>query len=301
MSETVQQTITREDGNYKPACPTIEKCIQLNQLLPSANIDKNIDAISTAIYDYDDLLNEFLQKVDSRTYVSNDDPKGEFIKCEQNREGDSYRSPHSNKYFPPTDEGRYPSPKLRELEERLNTMFKFYLKNYYSVEAKCSCYCWDLGSKIEEGFGVAVVIKNAINHGQKLSNGMWDSSNVITVKFNEEGGKIKGHYSLVTTISIGVGFKSTVCGNVNLGGIIARSSEKTAVLKTYMDPVNQVEIIGEMIEDMETNLRNVINVIYVQKSKEIIDTARFNPTMGKPGMAQAQALKMAVMGGMKHD
>ena len=31
------------------------------------------------------------------------------------------------------------------------------------------------------------------------------------------------------------------------------------------------------------------------KSKEIIDTARYNPIMGKPGIKQAQALKQAMM------
>ena len=46
-------------------------------------------------------------------------------------------------------------------------------------------------------------------------------------------------------------------------------------------------------------MRNTINTIYVMKSKEIIDTARYNPTLGKPGMKQAQALKMAMMASKK--
>ncbi|MCQ2818060.1 MAG: F-actin-capping protein subunit beta [archaeon] len=284
---------------YKPPCPTIEKCIQLNQLLPVSELDKNIDAISNAIYDYDDLLNEFLQKVDNRTTVSKEDPKGDFIKCEQNREGDSYRSPFSNKFFPPTSDGRPPSGDLRKLEERLNEMFKVYVKNYYSPMTLCSCYCWDLGSSIKDGYGVAVVIKTSINHSSSLNNGKWDSSNVMTVKFTEEGGKIKGQFSLVTSVNIGVGFRSKVSGDLSLSGAIARSSQKTKQIKKYDDLVAQTEIIGEMIEDMESNLRATINEVYIQKSKAIIDTARANPTYGKPGIAQAQALKMAFMQGHK--
>ena len=84
---------------YEPPNPSIKECIQLNQLMPIMDIDKNIDAISSVIYENDDLLNEFLQKVDNRTKICKDDPKGEFIMCEQNRDGDSYRSPISNKYF----------------------------------------------------------------------------------------------------------------------------------------------------------------------------------------------------------
>ena len=98
-------------------------------MLPIIDIDKNIDAISSVIYENDDLLNEFLQKVDNRTKVCKDDPKGEFIMCEQNRDGDSYRSPYSNRYFPQTDDAKYPCAELRALEETLNKMFKLYIKH----------------------------------------------------------------------------------------------------------------------------------------------------------------------------
>ena len=122
-----------KDASYEAPNPSIKECIQLNQLMPIVNIDKNIDGISTVIYDNDDLLNEFLQKVDNRIDVCNDDAKGPFLKCEQNRDGDSYRSPWSNQYFPPTQDAKYPSKELRTLEEKLNTMFKYYTKGYYGT------------------------------------------------------------------------------------------------------------------------------------------------------------------------
>jgi hypothetical protein len=50
-------------------------------------------------------------------------------------------------------------------------------------------------------------------------------------------------------------------------------------------------MIGTLIEDLENNLRNVIEEVYVKKSKEIIDTARFNPVLGKPSVDQANKLK----------
>ena len=49
--------------------------------------------------------------------------------------------------------------------------------------------------------------------------------------------------------------------------------------------------------------RNVVNVNFwlkfktLVKSKQIIDTARYNPTEGKPGIAQANALKEVWKGG----
>ena len=69
----------------------LEACINLARKLPAKEIEKNIDAISNLIYEEDDLLNSFVQKIDSRSIVSTDDVLGEFLKCEYNRDGDSYR------------------------------------------------------------------------------------------------------------------------------------------------------------------------------------------------------------------
>lgn len=283
---------------YKPANPTIKECIHLSQMLPVNQIDKNIDGISSLIYSNDDLLNEFVQKADNRTSICNDDQAGPFIKCEQNRDGDSYRSPHSNKYYPNISDGTYPSSELRKLEEKLNFIFKLYAKQYYSSTTYVSVYCWDLGNSISNGFGVAVLIKNSINHEKDINVGVWDSSNLITVTFSEENGKKKANYSIITTVSLNMSLVSGLLGNVNLSGSITRNDKKSKFIASYLHD-DHVENIGVLVEDIESKMRNTINTIYVMKSKEIIDTARYNPTLGKPGMKQAQALKMAMMASKK--
>lgn len=281
---------------YKPANPTIKECIHLSQMLPVNQIDKNIDGISSLIYSNDDLLNEFVQKVDNRTSICNDDPDGPFIKCEQNRDGDSYRSPHSNKYYPNISNGSYPSKELRKLEEKLNTIFKLYAKQYYSSTAYVSVYCWDFGEKISNGFGVGVLVKNSINHEKDINIGVWDSSNLIKVTFSEENGKKKANYSIITTVSLNMNLVNTISGNVNLSGSITRSDKKSKFIPDYLHD-DHIENIGVMVEDIESKMRNTINTIYVMKSKEIIDTARYNPVIGKPGIQQAQALKMVMLRG----
>ena len=281
---------------YAPPNPSIKECIKLNQILPVHQINQNIEAISSVIYEQDDILNEFLQKVDIRTEISREDPKGDFIKCEQNRDGDSYRSPLSNQYFPPPEEdAKYPSPKLRQLEEKMNKMFQMYTKAYYSSTAISSVYCWDIGETPQEGFGVAVLIKNSLSHEQNLNTGNWDSSNICTVSFQESNGQIKAKYELITTVSLTLAFDGKICGSVNLSGIVARSASSTKVVKSYYDD-EIIEHVGQLVENLESNIRSTIENIYIMKSKEIVDTARYNPTLGKPGMEQAQALKQAWMG-----
>ena len=291
-----------QQKTYAPPNPTIKECIQLNQLMPIMDIDKNIDAISSAIYDNDDLLNEFLQKVDNRTKVCKDDPKGYFIMCEQNRDGDSYRSPISNRYFPqPEEDAKYPSSELRALEEKINKMFKLYVKFYYnnSADAISSAYCWELGESKEDGFGVAVLIKNLINDSKKLNFGSWDSANLVTVTFSNEGGKKKAKYNLIATVNLAMKFDHKICGKVGLSGTIAKSSHYSKFVNDYISDDSHVENIGVLIEDMENNIRNIMTNVYCQKSKEIIDTARYNPVLGKPNIKQSQALKQAWISGTR--
>ena len=286
------------ESEPSPPNPTIKECIQLNQLMPIIDIDKNIDAISSVIYDNDDLLNEFLQKVDNRTKVCKDDPKGEFIMCEQNRDGDSYRSPISNQYFPATDDAKYPSAPLRQLEETLNKMFKIYVKLYYSTTTICSVYCWELGDTLAEGYGVAVLIKNSLTDQKKINTGSWDSSNLITVTFEEGGsGKKKAKYNLISTVNLAMAFNSKICGKVCLSGTIARSSHFTKDVNDYTNDEAHITNIGVLVEEMENSIRNTLDTVYCMKSKQIIDTARYNPTEGKPGIAQANALKEVWKGG----
>ena len=292
-----QQPPQPESKTYDPPNPSIKECIQLNQLMPIIDIDKNIDAISSVIYENDDLLNEFLQKVDNRTKICKDDPKGEFVMCEQNRDGDSYRSPISNKYFPATDDAKYPCAQLRALEELLNKMFKLYLKHYYSPTAICSVYCWELGDNLADGYGVAVLIKNSLTHQKKINTGCWDSSNLITVTFENEGSKKKAKYNLISSVNLAMSFESKICGKVCLSGTIARSSHYSKVVNDYTNDEAHVTNIGVLVEDMENSIRNTLDTIYLLKSKQIIDTARYNPTEGKPGIAQAEALKEVWKGG----
>lgn len=267
----------------------IQNCVQLVRKLPYSNIDDNIVAISNLVYEDDDLLNEFLQKVDSRIEICKEE--GEFLQCEHNRDGDSYRSPITNKYYPEVEDGRYPSKSLRELEVKLNKAFNAYCRAYYSNSTISSVYCWELGEAIEEGFAVAVMIKNLVNLEKAVDSGVWESSNVVNVSFSKEGDQITALYKLTSTVVLQMSFVHNVCGKVALSGTVAKQVQESHVSKAFLNEDFHIQNIGNMIEDCENNLRNSIEEIYVKKSKEIIDTARYSPVLGKPNIDQASKLK----------
>jgi capping protein beta len=58
----------------------------------------------------------------------------EYLKCEYNRDGEAYRSPWSNRYFPEdavTAEAVYPSSELLQLELKFNDIFQRYVHHYF--------------------------------------------------------------------------------------------------------------------------------------------------------------------------
>jgi capping protein beta len=84
----------------------------------------------------------------------------DFLKCEYNRDGDSYRSPWSNKYYPDaSEEAVYPSADLLQLEQKFNDVFARYASLYFD-QATTSVYLFDTDY---EGFGGCFLVKKC-NH-----------------------------------------------------------------------------------------------------------------------------------------
>lgn len=93
-----------------------------------------------------------------------DTSKGrEFLKCEYNRDGDAYRSPWSNKYFPEdsaSSEATYPSSELLQLEQKFNEVFQRYAHMYFDQGSTLtSVYLFETEHM---GFGGCFLVKKQI-------------------------------------------------------------------------------------------------------------------------------------------
>ena len=71
---------------------------------------------------------------------------------------DGTRSPWSNEYDPPLDDGTLPSPKLRKLEISANEAFDTYREMYFEGGVS-SVYLWDLD---DGGFAGVVLLKKSL-------------------------------------------------------------------------------------------------------------------------------------------
>jgi capping protein beta len=124
--------------------------------------------------------------VDQPLKIARDKETGkDYLLCDYNRDGDSYRSPWSNKYDPPLSDGAVPSDRLRRLEIEANQAFDTYRELYFE-SGVCSVYLWDL----DHGFAGVILIKKA-GDTEKIK-GCWDSIHVVEVQVCPVGRPI-GH------------------------------------------------------------------------------------------------------------
>lgn len=144
------------------------------------------------------------------------------MKCEYNKDGDSFRSPFSNKYYPPlpedVEDAFYPTGQLRSLEEKMNSILFDYLKLYFENNGLGSAYFFETD---DSGFGACVGIKNSYEDlSQGVISATWDSSHVFTV-LNE------GKYSLVSTIFLQMELSGEAHGEIKIAGSCSRMIEAT--------------------------------------------------------------------------
>jgi len=241
----------------------LDCALDLIRRMPPGNIEDNLAGlIDLAPH----LTEELLSAVDQPLKIAHDAHSGrDYLLCDYNRDGDSYRSPWSNKYDPAIKDGATPSDDLRKLEIQMNNDFDIYRDLYYEGGVS-SVYCWDL----DNGFAAVILIKKTqdLAKRQGLPKNSWDSIHVIEV----EDRKKHANYKLTSTVMLSIETDAEASGNVALAGSLTRQEEKKEV--PVNDETPHVVNIGRMVEDMEGKLRISLETIYFGKTKEIYNTLR---------------------------
>ncbi|KAF9243430.1 F-actin-capping protein subunit beta [Melanogaster broomeanus] len=289
----------------------VDSMLDLIRRLPPSRVEENVNALVRICPDYAD---DLLGSVDQPLKVMTDRGTGkDYLACDYNRDGDSYRSPWSNEYDPPLEDGTTPSPKLRKLEIAANEAFDTYREMYYEGGVS-SVYLWELE---DGGFAGVVLLKKAMNpsSADEPLSGSWDSIHVFETA---ERGR-QAHYKLTSTVMLqlvtrhsekvedsqaqGVGgqekkaydqgWNST--GEVNLSGSLTRQMEQDWPLQ---DSASHITNTGKMIEDMEIKMRNVLQEVYFGKTRDIVYDLRSVDDLEKT--RKQRALQKELVGFIKH-
>uniref|UniRef100_A0A8C5Q585 F-actin-capping protein subunit beta n=1 Tax=Leptobrachium leishanense TaxID=445787 RepID=A0A8C5Q585_9ANUR len=225
--------------------------------LPPQQIEKNLSDLIDLV---PSLCEDLLSSVDQPLKIARDKVVGkDYLLCDYNRDGDSYRSPWSNKYDPPLDDGAMPSARLRKLEVEANNAFDQY-RDLYFEGGVSSVYLWDL----DHGFAGVILIKKA---GDGLHG---DAVTLVLVQGSKSSGRT-AHYKLTSTVMLWLQTNKTGSGTMNLGGSLTRQMEKD---ETVSDSSPHIANIGRLVEDMENKIRSTLNEIYFGKTKDIVNGLR---------------------------
>lgn len=260
----------------------ITASLAIMRRMPPNKIEQNLSGLLNLIPDQTD---ELLQRVDQPLEEATCADTGrKYLLCDYNRDGDSYRSPWSNKYEPALEDGFQPSSELRQMEIDANTLFDAYRELYFEGGTS-SVYLWDL----DAGFAGCFLVKKAVTGHAFVNNGSWDSIHVVEV--TEKGGD-EASYKLTSTLMLTMDVHKAAVGDSNLSGCMTKQKEQT---KKVTEVTPHLTNIGGMIEDMEIEMRSNMDNIYIQKTREIVNAMRRLNAGPQQGIDFTKSLGAAVM------
>mmetsp|Transcript_2932 Transcript_2932/g.6795 ORF Transcript_2932/g.6795 Transcript_2932/m.6795 type:complete len:347 (-) Transcript_2932:43-1083(-) len=281
----------------------VASCLNILRRTPPQDSEENITGLAAILAQSvdEDASEELYQRADpplGHAVDTNTADKKAFIISDYNRDGDSYRSPWSNAYYPPPraangedegggDEGTFqPSPWLRQIEMNANELFDSYRSLYYGSDdaSVSSVYLWDTdGATGNGGFAGAFLIKKEIKEedgDRYLKRGLWNSIHVVEVAPSSEGRTAS--YGMTTTISLSMDPNASTSeaqirdtDSTNVAGTITRRTERVCPLTPTGDSHSlgsqHIANIGSMIEDAEIRSMDSLNI---QKTRYVIDSIR---------------------------
>ncbi|KAH9972076.1 F-actin capping protein [Lactifluus volemus] len=242
---------------------TVSSMLDLMRRLPPTKIEENVELLMQISPDYADDLSS---NVDQPLKLRVDRATGkEYLACVYNQDGESFRSPWSNEYDPPSDDGPVPPPKLRKLEIAANEAFDTYREMYFEGGVS-SVFLWDLD---DGGFAGVVLLKKSLTPASPSEpSGSWDSIHVFETL---ERGR-QAHYKLTSTIMLQLDqtpWKHD--GEISLSGSMTRQTEQDHPVQ---DATSHVQNVGRMVEDMEIKMRNLLQEVYFGKTRDVVHDLR---------------------------
>jgi capping protein beta len=266
----------------------LTSALNLMRRMPPSSIENSLAGLIELVPQLtDDLLNH----VDQPLKVRKDPKTGrEYILCDYNRDGDSYRSPWSNTYFPELEDGFLPTQRLRQMEIEANDVFDVYRKLYFET-GQSSVYFFNTDEKDDKSFGACFLIHKDVKAAKGLTSGWWDSIHVFEVNATNKPNVFE--YKLTTTVMVSMGVQNDKVGVVDLSGSMTQQSTQSLVLDSEHPHITN---LGKMLEDMELKIRNYIEAIYIQKTREVINGMRLvNAARDKEWAQITASLQNAVL------
>ena len=194
----------------------------------------------------------------------------EYLKHEYNRDGESFRSPWSNKFFPEAaDCSFFPSADLLKLEQKMNDVFSQYVYLYYD-NAISSVFLVDSETP---GFNGSYLVKKVLENEKEIKYGCWDAIHIVTCEIGAE----KVNYQVVSTVMVTIDAEQETLGKMNIAGASSKTAKSEAPVNAEFNSnadMVHIRYIGKLIEHNEGLLRDEVTEHYLTKQRQITNSGR---------------------------
>mmetsp|Transcript_1620 Transcript_1620/g.1100 ORF Transcript_1620/g.1100 Transcript_1620/m.1100 type:complete len:187 (+) Transcript_1620:326-886(+) len=153
------------------------------------------------------------------------------------------------------------------MEQKANDVFQRYTQLYFDMGAITSVYFFDTEY---EGFGAAFLVKKQILGEKGIKEGSWDSIHVVRVGLEQK----KARYRVTSTVFLKMISHNPAYGDLEIAGNLSKHKEDQAQMDAKSGDEFHIENIGRLIEANETEIRTDMDSIYINKTKQIINTGR---------------------------
>lgn len=238
--------------------------LTLMRRMPPNEAEKTLAGLNHLIED-PDTIDQLYQRVDKPLKVAKCQTTGnEFICCEFNRDGDSYRSPWSNQFQPAAPDAVVPEGNIRAFEQKAGETFAEYVRLYYEGGLH-SVYAWEIDP---ENFACAFLVKKDIQNLKHIDSGTWESSSLVSVSLQNN----KATYQVTSTVFLRISVKTA--GTVDLAGTLSKQKRETKTIPARNPESFHIYAILSVVEELENELRSELDAVYTGKTQEIIDRTR---------------------------
>ncbi|KAI9656024.1 MAG: F-actin-capping protein subunit beta [Bathelium mastoideum] len=254
-----------------------DSALDLLRRLNPKDTSENLNRLCSLV---PDLTEDLLTSVDQPLEVRRCKKTGrDYLLCDYNRDGDSWRSPWSNEFEPPVPDAELPSERVRKMEVKANEAFDVYRELYFEGGIS-SVYFWNL----DDGFAGVVLLKKSVNPTSK-STGTWDSIHVFEAAERAR----TAHYKLTSTVILNLGTESESLGGMDLSGNMTRQVEQDLLIE---GDENHVANLGRIVEDMELKMRNLLQEVYFGKARDVVGDLRSIPPLSETNRDRATQREM---------
>jgi capping protein (actin filament) muscle Z-line, beta len=150
-------------------------------------------------------------------------------------------------------------------------MFATYVKLYYDASTVSSVYFVDTQ---DAGFNACFLVKKEISDEKDIKTGCWDAVHVVTCNLKKAP---TVQYRVISTVMITIDAATPTVGSFTISGSCSKTTDETVNLpsagKIDLDHFH-IRTIGKIIENNEGLLRNDVVENYINKQRQITNTAR---------------------------